>query len=446
MQTAVLLEPKLSEYAMPPRDSAAVVASLLYQADRHQPIPPYAGLSHAVDEAAAVYPTSRPPPGFTREECNLKEIKREIRRTVLQDVRPMSTPGVPLQVRYPDNAAARLQAAEQIVNAAMARCQLLMSTCPDEVFHLSPVELVQRGFCDPVKLFVKNEGHTKVKIETGRVRLISSISLVDQLVERIMSSNQNSAEKERWRDIPSACGIGFTQDDIDAMYKYVADRPGQPLETDISGFDWSVHYFELAADVEVRLRLNGCSRDSPFGKLLTNRVRCLAASVFVLPDGRMVAQSLPGVQKSGSFNTSPTNSRIRYMMARAIGARWAKTHGDDCVEDAVKDGQQKYAAQGRICKSYKLCPPKQFEFCSHRYDGETAINVNWVKGLFNLLANRNHDPQLLEDFKREHALSPQLGWCLAVIYASGWGGVKTIDKDVQSAEAHPATRGCPQAA
>lgn len=41
--------------------------------------------------------------------------------------------------------------------------------------------------CDPIKVFVKQEPHKRKKLDEGRLRLISSVSLIDTIIDRILS-------------------------------------------------------------------------------------------------------------------------------------------------------------------------------------------------------------------------------------------------------------------
>jgi hypothetical protein len=424
---AKAIEPSLANYNMPPTDSEAIVGSLLYQAGRHREVNPPRDLPEYMEKVIHMYPKSNPPPGFTKSGVDEIKLMRVIRSRVAFEVKRHSSPGVPLAHLASANGPLIDKYYEQIVLAVYARLKLLMETDEARLHKLSPVELVQQGFCDPIKLFVKGEGHDRDKLLTGRVRLISSVALVDQVVERVLSTTQNLAEKRNWFTTPTKCGIGFTHAENLRMYEAVNEK-GPRAQSDISGFDWSVQYWELVADANMRIVLNGCDPNGMFARALRNRVRCLASSVFSLPDGRLVAQSLPALQKSGSFNTSPTNSRIRVMLAVATGASWAIAHGDDCVEQFIPGAQKRYGELGRICKFYDKCEPDQFVFCSRQYTPKGAYPVNWVKGLFNLLISKENHVALIEDYCREYHSSEMFLWCLHVITASGWGGREVLEK------------------
>nr|BBA66262.1 replicase polyprotein [Citrus vein enation virus] len=257
----------------------------------------------------------------------------------------------------------------------------------------NPVQAVQDGLCDPIRLFVKLEPHKRAKIEQKRFRLIASVSLADQLVARMLFQEQNQAELDMYMYIPSKPGLGFSKDsqvlEFTKSIAYLAHTTPEDLvnnwsehliPTDCSGFDWSVPMWLLEDDLAVRNELTiNCSDD--LIKMRSEWLRCLGQSVLVLSNGMMVAQLEPGIQKSGSFNTSSTNSRMRYMASLYAGASWAVTMGDDALESVDSDLSQ-YALLGLICER-----AEEFDFCSHIFKAPSVVvPKNIHKMIFGLLS------------------------------------------------------------
>lgn len=268
---------------------------------------------------------------------------------------------------------------------------------------LTSEQLVQAGLCDPIRLFVKGEPHKQAKLDEGRYRLIMSVSLVDQLVARVLFQNQNRTEIALWRAIPSKPGFGLSTDeqvseffaclsrDVGCTPEHLASNwRDYIVPTDCSGFDWSVSDWLLEDEMEVRNRLtrniNGlCLR------LRSCWLRCIANSVLCLSDGSLLAQRVPGVQKSGSYNTSSSNSRIRVMAAYHCGASWAMAMGDDALESRDSD-LTLYKQIG-----FKVELSEQLEFCSHVFKSPTlAIPVNANKMLYKLIFGYNPECGNLE--------------------------------------------------
>lgn len=289
----------------------------------------------------------------------------------------------------------RAEHLQLIVEATYARLELLsrieLST------KTTAVDLVEMGCCDPVRLFVKQEPHPKRKIESRRFRLISSVSLIDQLVERILFGYQNKLEIQSWRSCPSKPGMGLSESSQaraiweDVVYKH-STCPA--AEADISGFDWSVQEWELMADVEMRISLGGFHEKA--ANAARNRFKCLALSVFQLSNGRLIAQTMPGLMKSGSYCTSSSNSRIRCLMAKLIKSPWCIAMGDDSIEGWVDDAKKKYYELGHECKDYVLCEAdyskkgkrlRSVNFCSHLISEEKFYLTSWPKTLMKFLSS-----------------------------------------------------------
>ncbi|AGN49061.1 P1-P2 fusion [Maize yellow dwarf virus RMV] len=269
-----------------------------------------------------------------------------------------------------------------------------MSTVKFE--QLTAEQLVQQGLCDPIRLFVKGEPHKQSKLDEGRYRLIMSVSLLDQLVARVLFQNQNKREIALWRAIPSKPGFGLSTDAQSREFvqnlakqcgvnttELLANWPTYTVPTDCSGFDWSVADWMLQDDMEVRNRLTRNNTD------LTKRLRacwlkCISNSVLCLSDGTLLAQRIAGIQKSGSYNTSSSNSRIRVMAAYHCGATWAMAMGDDALE-SVDTNLDVYKTLG-----FKVEVSKQLEFCSHIFEKEDlARPVNQNKMIYKLLHGYN---------------------------------------------------------
>lgn len=276
--------------------------------------------------------------------------------------------------------------------AAAQRIILLSETL--DLADLSPEQLVARGFVDPVRLFVKQEPHPKRKINEGRFRLISSVSLIDQLVERVLFGPQNNQEIAQWRSCPSKPGMGLSLvEQAQSVWQDLKTKHciHPAAEADISGFDWSVQDWELRLEAEMRIELGG------FGQTLAratrNRFYCLANSVFQLTDGTLIAQGAPGLMKSGSYCTSSSNSRIRCLMAKIIGSPWCIAMGDDSVEGYVAGAKDLYRSLGHECKDYIACSASlsgellEVGFCSHMLRENEFYLTTWPKTLYRYLCS-----------------------------------------------------------
>ncbi|UYC36386.1 RdRp P1/P2 fusion protein [Black pepper virus E] len=268
-----------------------------------------------------------------------------------------------------------------------------------------PVQAVQAGLCDPIRIFVKPEPHKREKIEQKRFRLIASVSIADQLVARMLFGPNNARELEVHMDIPSKPGLGFSQDSqVLPFTESVASLAGTTPEdlvnnwsryvipTDCSGFDWSVPMWLLEDEMAVRNALTRGASET-LVRMRDAWLKCLGNSVFCLSNGLLLAQETPGIQKSGSFLTSSSNSRMRYMASLFAGAPWAVTMGDDALEGVGADLSQ-YALLGFKCER-----AEELDFCSHLFKAPSVvIPKNIHKMIFGLLSGVS--PQHREPFAR----------------------------------------------
>lgn len=331
-----------------------------------------------------------------------------IRDVMLSSVNARATPGIPLCALAPTNDKLFAQHRDLVLQSVKQRLLLLSCISIAAIKKMSPSQMVQYGLCDPVRLFVKNEPHNKDKIASKRFRLISSISIVDQIVERVLHTSQNEMEILRWRDIPSKPGASMCKDSDVVDFAREVFQHEDLVDIDISGFDWSVQEWELFLDASIRC---DCALNAPqeWEQAVLNRVVCLSRAVFVFADGECVEQLEGGVQKSGSFNTASTNSRIKVCIGYYIGSRYVVAYGDDAVEKRVDGAVERYAELGHTVKSYQSCGD-EITFCSSliRRDGSWEP-VTWSKTFYRFLCQKDVSRELWEQFLYTLRHSPHLG-------------------------------------
>lgn len=348
------------------------------------------------------YPTTIQPSGLeVGEETNLRARIKYIATFMINGD---ASPGFPLSELACENKMLVEGYYGLLEDAVVERINLL-ADCSDEIIarKTPAAQLLARGLCDPVRLFVKNEPHTKKKRAERRWRLISLVALVDQFIERLLCSGQNNAEIFRWRDIPSKPGIGLTDDATLAEFAADIFKKTDPIgacESDCQGFDWSVQDWELMADAEMRVRL--CSGSPRFRKILFARVYCLSNSVFALSDGRLY-DTEAGVQKSGSYNTSSTNSRMRALANILVGGDFSACMGDDCVEDYVPDAEAKYKSIcGKNIKDKFVPNLTTFAFCSTQFNRHGSLGpVDGSKMFFRLIEQAVVTEEFIAQFSLE---------------------------------------------
>nr|UHS71613.1 MAG: putative RNA-dependent RNA polymerase [Barnaviridae sp.] len=284
--------------------------------------------------------------------------------------------------------------------------QVVYMVCFGQEFSsMTSESLIAYGIWDPIRLFIKNEPHPDAKLAEGRLRLIANVSLRTQLIERWLCGHQNALEIANWYNLPVAPGVGLDDDSLNlltARFGTMLGSAGRLSMTDVSGWDWAVKPWLLWADAERRRIAAGVSSDSLYAVLLRARAYCTGASTYALSDGSLIAQETHGIQNSGSYCTSSTNSWMRvllYLVARQLASgeeaqeSWLNevvAMGDDCVEGFVPGVLEEYLKMGfKSSLSAVVDSVDGIEFCSHRFDGRgLAIPTGWDKTLFRFFSGK----------------------------------------------------------
>jgi len=345
-----------------------------------------------------------------------------------------SSPGFPLNTLSNENNRLLEHYYFVIKEAVVERLNLLLNFNCDVT---NPVELVRMGLCDPIKLFGKDEPHKQAKIVEGRLRLIFSVGLVDNIIARLLFTAQNKAEIESYQHIPVKPGMGGSDEQLFQMYQTVCQnadidgRLNEIMEVDVKGWDFSVQEFDFNADLERRINLNN-SRGTCWERIARAHYHCMTRKVVVCSDSLMFKQSIPGVMPSGWYNTSSSNSSIRVMNAYHIQLEqapsrkcWCIAMGDDTVERHVPDAEFMYERLGKTCGLLNKVTVGKFEFCSTEFtDTQLGYPVNVDKQLFNLLnyVAPSHSDGLSrwEQFKYEIRHHPKYDDLVEVVLLSGW--------------------------
>lgn len=324
-------------------------------------------------------------------------IEREIPKT--------SKPGIPYSTLGNNNADILPDNIDLITEAVVERLKVLATT--PNICKMSATELVQIGAVDPVRSFIKREPHSRRKFRSKRWRLIFAVSIVDQLVERILCSKQNKTEILNWNTCPSAPGLSLSKDDeLSQLYQRVMDLAQRKrfAEADVTGWDWSMKEWELKLEAEMRIELGNLSPLA--ATIMRARFHCVSRSVYAFPDGDMFILPGGGVQLSGTYNTSSTNSRIRVLVALLAGADWAVAMGDDSVESYSPTAEVKYKELGHPLKMY-VERKDSFEFCSMQFEDGVAYPVDGTKTLYRLIEQKVITPALIMQFEQEMRNHPR---------------------------------------
>lgn len=332
-----------------------------------------------------------------------------------------SSPGVPYHFIGSTNEKVFEEMGDDLYECILDRIETRLSL-NDKIIEMSRIQRIEKGICDPVRVFVKDEPHKVSKLVEGRVRLIMSVSIVDKMIEMLLSRHLHKLEIMNWMVIPSKPGIGFTRDMNKWVYEEVMEA-GNMAYADISGWDWSCKpwLMELSAKAKIAL----CDNPSQvWAKLVLLEPVIEAESVYQFSDGEMVMPRFRGIVNSGKYKTSRDNSWMRVCLATLIGAHTTIAAGDDTVEGYVENAKEKYLDLGWVLKDY-VRVREGFEFCSRWYSFGYSYPLNIDKMLMNLLHTRPKgylelDMMLLQftDQLEDHPEFPDI---IEFIYKLGYG-------------------------
>jgi len=192
--------PALTGFAWPQKDEEAILSSVRFQAGRRTlgMAPSPQEQDTLIEAALAAYPHTKVPSWCAGGVIDDALLRKEIAVVMNSQVKLDSSPGVPLAV-FGKNEQVLTSHGELVCRAVIARIHLLASQdVPEDSY-----EIVEKRMADPVRFFVKNEPHPMRKLINKRFRLIGSVSLVDQNVERLLFTEQNKAEIADYINTPS---------------------------------------------------------------------------------------------------------------------------------------------------------------------------------------------------------------------------------------------------
>lgn len=326
-----------------------------------------------------------------------------------------ASPGLPWIAFGTDKGAVIRDRLDDLIDMVLLRLHIL--TGFDFTAEDDPRALLKHFAMDPIRMFIKDEPHPMDKIKTGRLRIISSCSIVDEIIFNCFCYDQNRQEIDYHAHIPVKPGMGLsTPAQIAATYDYVSPWLKTLIGSDVSGWDWSYKpwMFDLCVEVQIRcMRMQG---NEFFRRLITNAVHCLKHSVFATSCGRMFVLSNRGLMKSGYPPTASWNSRGRVALAYLCGATRAMAMGDDAVENTPLDPdqfKQLYAKYGFRVTDVAPSDGQTFSFCSHRFESRLrAVPENPWKGFYNFLNGPLTDVEFLA-FRAAYENHPRFAEFLA---------------------------------
>lgn len=241
---------------------------------------------------------------------------------------------------------------------------------------------------DAIHCFVKNEPHKLGKIEEGRLRLISGVSMIDGIVDKMLFGEFFDAALMAVGKTPVLMGWSPIMGDGAKML--LGQFPDGVVSVDKSAWDWTVPGWMVDAWMEFILEMYH-GYPEWFLSLIRLRFRLLFEEAVFRIGNDVRKQEVKGIMKSGCFLTYLLNSLgqiiLHYLVCDMMGIDpedcmpWCA--GDDTVQNASFDFNA-YAEFVRILGFKPKIQPlaRHIEFIGFLMDSERVVPAYWRKHLF----------------------------------------------------------------
>jgi len=262
-----------------------------------------------------------------------------------------------------------------------------------------------RYMSDAIRIFIKREMHSANKKEQRRWRLIWGISLIDQMIDRLLYTSVINAEISVCTEIPSKPGFSFKGGGTHRMVTKYSNGSKKWISFDAKSFDLSCPGWalEAARQINENLCVNPFGEDWETWKALS-RARESAAQYgsFVFSNGVVCKKVVPCIQPSGRFTTISTNCKIVLLLrelddideGRPFAMDNIVAMGDDTVQDGIDDPARFVA---------NLKSKYQFQFTIESEQGEFA-EQNFCSTQFKRLSTGTYVPVPLNWAKNTYEL------------------------------------------
>lgn len=171
---------------------------------------------------------------------------------------------------------------------------------------------------NPIRVFIKQEVHSRKKLDEGRVRLISNIDVKTQIRQHVLFGPSNDAYVNNWTETPIVYGFSNTGGGFSKLASRFLVPDTKVVEADKKCWDWTMPSW--VTEASLRLRRNLADGDPEKIQDWENRAReeyrrmYGVGTVMQLSNGKAYAQRTAGLQKSGSVVTISLNSEAQLFL------------------------------------------------------------------------------------------------------------------------------------
>lgn len=242
---------------------------------------------------------------------------------------------------------------------------------------------------DPIVVFPKLEPHTKKKIAENRIRLIFGVSLVDNMVYRMLFRRLSVALMD-WKSLPSKLGWAPQCGGFRSLRYLLAGKSRSYVSVDKSSWDWTVN--EVIVDLLLSFVKYAAVGDTT---VAINAVKSMFGPVLLKLDlrGGNVRKISTGVMPSGCYLTLAFNTLSQLLVHNLVTSildvsmDYPLAVGDDTVHIGYVH-EDYFSWWEKLGMTIKMAIPSvgHFEFVGHRLDIDegTITPVYHGKHAYNL--------------------------------------------------------------
>lgn len=313
---------------------------------------------------------------------------------VVMDLQWQSSPGWPYMKNAPTN--------EQFFKYDQ-KTNTVSQTVSDYMWELVSHRIHHKTRSDPVRLLIKPEPHKVKKLRDHKYRLISAVSVADQIIDHMLFDEMNEKMIKDHAFIPSKAGWS----PLGGGWKHIPKETW--VATDKTAWDWTVRMWLVEMVLKVRTAL--CKTQGTLFEawkdLAAYRYHEMMGNPhYILSNGYVLKQRVPGVQKSGCVNTIADNSLWQWILHARICIEMELpitpiyTMGDDVLQKWFKEMKEYLERTGQFCllKTANLVN----EFAGFRFLGNGFLEPMY-KGKHAFVL-RHANPDTFDQLSNSYAL------------------------------------------
>lgn len=319
-------------FAWPPDHEQAILESLCYagrkycEAERFMIEPSEKEFKYVLDAAEELYSVARPLNKFRFPSYG------EFEALIREEIEWTSTPGIPYN-RIASNNEGLFGWNGVTVDKTKTR---YIYTCVQERWK----ELLSGPAMDPINFFIKAEPHKAKKVTDRAWRIIHGVSIVDNLISRILLGTFVNNMLNKYNVLPNKAGWVT----VGGGYKWLLNRlPKMKLMADKSAWDFTLQRWVVEGFVGLLDRLYQFTATEEWRLVTANHFASLFHGCIYSTGRWKIRQTCFGVMKTGSYLTISFNSIAQVFLHVLASIRsqtdWRATVpfclGDDTIQTAA---------------------------------------------------------------------------------------------------------------